>query len=270
MPLMPILKIDTLNALQVRRISSEDILYKDEALIAINKPSGLLVHRSEIDRHETRFALQEVRDLIGQWVYPVHRLDKGTSGVLLFALSAELARMTSANLQEEDSRKTYLVIVRGYLPQSGRVDSPLKEPWDVYGDRDSDPNKPAQSALTHYQCLAQAEIPQRVDKYPVSRYSLASVGIETGRRHQIRRHLKSIAHPVIGDSTYGKGNHNRLFQELFGSYRMLLHARCLQLRHPVSHRPLTILAPLDATFQHVANSLGWSSALAQDLQNWYF
>jgi len=88
-----------------------EILYQDEYLIAINKPSGLLVHKSPIDKHETRFALQELRDQIGQYVYPVHRLDKPTSGVLLFALDREIAKSMSQYFRNNLVHKEYTAIV---------------------------------------------------------------------------------------------------------------------------------------------------------------
>jgi len=116
-----------------------ELLYRDDCLVAINKPSGLLVHRSPIDRHETRFALQMVRDQIGQHVYPVHRLDKPTSGVLVFALSSELARQISTQFAAGSVSKHYLAVVRGHCPPQGSIDHPLQEKLDRIADRDRRP-----------------------------------------------------------------------------------------------------------------------------------
>lgn len=209
-----------------------DILYHDDCLVAINKPSGLLVHRSPIDRHETRFAIQLTRDQIGQRVYPVHRLDKPTSGVLLFALDSDTARLMTAQFSAGQVQKTYLAVVRGYLPARGIIDYPLVEELDAIADADADPDKPAQAAITHYRCLATTELPFAVGRYPTSRYSLAELQPKTGRKHQLRRHLKHIFHPIVGDTTHGDGKHNTLFRQQFACQRLLLHAQQLQFTHP--------------------------------------
>ena len=233
------------------------VLYRDEALIAVHKPSGLLVHRSELDRHETRFAVQIVRDQIGQHVYPAHRLDRGTSGVLLFALDRDIARQLGEQFQTQQIDKTYLAIVRGYPDKVGAIDHPLTRQYDDYEFRAADATAEAQTALTRYRRLATVELPYAVDRYPTSRYALLELSPETGRRHQIRRHLKHIAHPIIGDATYGKGRHNRLFQERFGCRRMLLACTALRLTHPVTGQPFTLAAPLADDFASVIAALGW-------------
>jgi tRNA pseudouridine65 synthase len=136
-----------------------EIIYRDEYLVAINKPSGLLVHRSKIDPHETRFALQLLRDQIGQHVYPVHRLDKPTSGVLLFALSSEIARIVSEGFANHSVQKTYLAIVRGYAPEQGTIDHPLKDKADKLADRDKSKQTPAREAVSYFSRLATIELP---------------------------------------------------------------------------------------------------------------
>ena len=209
-----------------------DILYHDDCLVAINKPSGLLVHRSPIDRHETRFAMQLTRDQIGQRVYPVHRLDKPTSGVLLFALDSHTARLMTAQFTAGQVQKTYLAVVRGYLPDSGVIDYPLVEALDALADADADPDKPAQAAITHYRRLATTELPFAVGRYPTARYSLAELQPKTGRKHQLRRHLKHIFHPIVGDTTHGDGKQNAFFRQQLDCHRLLLHAQQLQVTHP--------------------------------------
>ncbi len=215
------------------------VIHRDDCLIAIHKPAGLLVHRSTLDRHETRFALQILRDQIGRPVYPVHRLDKGTSGVLLFALTREVAALLGGQFERGEVDKTYLAVVRGHPPESGEIDHPLTRMADEYAGI---AGGPAQPALTRYRRLAMTELPYRVDRYPSSRYALLELEPQTGRWHQLRRHLKHIAHPIIGDATHGKGRHNRLFQEVFGSRRLLLAATALRLLHPLSGRPLSLAA----------------------------
>lgn len=237
-----------------------DILYRDDSLIAINKPAGLLVHRSAIDRHETRFALQLLRDQIGRRVYPVHRLDKPTSGVLLFALDAGTARRLTATFTAGEVSKRYLTVVRGYTPERATIDYPLREVPDRMTDRRARRDKEPQPAITDYRRLATVELPVRVDRYPTSRYSLIEALPRTGRKHQIRRHLKHIAHPIIGDTTYGKGQHNRLFAERFGCARLLLHAAQLSLPHPVDASALTLHAPPDAALRQLLWDLGWTQA----------
>ena len=236
------------------------IIYRDEQLIAVDKPAGLLVHRTVLDRHETRFAVQLLRDQIGQHVHPVHRLDRGTSGVLLFALDRAIANTLSEQFATQHVDKTYLAVVRGHPPEAGRIDHALTRQYDDYEFRNSANVAAAQDAVTDYRRLATVELAQRVDRYPTSRYALLELKPQTGRRHQLRRHLKHLAHPIIGDATYGKGRHNRLFQELFGCHRLLLACCEMRLTHPVSGLPLVLRAPLAADFADVLDRLGWSAA----------
>lgn len=233
-----------------------DIIYRDEFLIAINKPSGLLVHRSAIDRHETRFAMQLLRDQIGQHVFPLHRLDKPTSGVLVFALSAEAAARMGTIFATHQLQKTYLAIVRGLAPAAILVNHPLSEEVDKYTDAKAAAKLP-QEAVTQFYRLAEVELPYSVDKYPQSRYSLVKCLPQTGRKHQIRRHLKHISHPIIGDAKHGKGNHNRFFQEQFAAHRLLLAATELAFTHPYTQQAIAIRAPLDACMMQLIARFGW-------------
>lgn len=239
-----------------------EVIYRDEYLVAINKPSGLLVHRSPIDRHETRFALQLVRNQIGQHVYPVHRLDKPTSGVLLFALSSEVARELAGQFAAGTVHKHYLAIVRGYCPDEGCIDYPLQEQLDRIADRDRARHRPPQLAVTHYQRLGRVEIPVAVDRYPQTRYSLVALQPETGRRHQLRRHMKHIGYPIIGDAKHGKGVHNRFFQRNYACHRLLLACTGLGIAHPVSGAELQLQAALDPPFLGVLKAFGWQDLVA--------
>ena len=139
------------------------ILYRDEHLVAVHKPAGLLVHRSPIDRHETRFALQLLRDQLGRRVYPVHRLDKPTSGVLLFGLTPEAARTMASSFADGAVRKTYLAVVRGVPEQEGTIDHSLREEPDRL-DYPISQERGAQPAVTDYRRLASVELPCAVGR----------------------------------------------------------------------------------------------------------
>ena len=237
------------------------ILYQDDAIVAVHKPSGLLVHRSPIDRHETAFALQQVRDQLGCWVYPVHRLDKPTSGVLLFALGRDMARALSQQFAEQSVGKHYLALVRGYSPESGVIDHALKDKADPMLDKRRSKPAEARPARTSYRQLARVEIPVSVDRYPQSRYSLLDLKPESGRKHQLRRHMKHIGHPIIGDAKHGKGVHNRYFQQAYDCHRLLLACYALEISHPGNGRPVRIEAPLDGSFRRLVEVFNWTGVL---------
>lgn len=226
-----------------------EILYRDEFLVAINKPSGLLVHRSMIDRYETEFAVQILRDQIGQFVYPVHRLDKPTSGVLLFALDKESASLLGEQFMSRESKKSYIAIVRGYIQERGIIEHALTVKLDKIADKDSSVPIKAQEATTEYERLATVELDFAVGKYDKTRYSLVKLHPMTGRKHQLRRHMKHISHHILGDTKYGRGEHNIFIREQFDCHRMLLHASELKIRHPYTNEILVIQASLDDTFE---------------------
>ena len=230
-----------------------EILYQDEYLVVINKPSGLLVHKSPIDKRETEFALQLVRDQIGQWVYPVHRLDKPTSGVLVFALSSEVASILSEQFKSHSVEKEYLAVVRGYTEEENLIDYDLKVILDKKADKDRRKDKEPQEAKTFYERLAMVELPFPVGRYPVARYSLLKLLPKTGRKHQLRRHMKHILHPIVGDTKYGRNEHNNLFRHKFDCHRLLLHAQKISFLHPQSNKRLSIEAEVDVTFQRILN-----------------
>jgi tRNA pseudouridine65 synthase len=234
------------------------LLYRDDHYLVVNKPAGLLVHRSDLDRRETRFALQLARDLAGRHVYPVHRLDRPTSGALLFALSPEAARLAADAFTSGAVRKTYLAVVRGFTDEDVLIDYPLRDLAERFeGNRGPD----SREAVTVFRRLALVKLPLPVGNFPTARYSLLEVSPRTGRRHQIRRHLKHVFHPIIGDSTYGDGRHNRLFRDEFRCSRLLLHAVEIALPHPWTGETLTINAPLDGEFADVIDLLGWKAEM---------
>lgn len=238
-----------------------EILYKDDYLVAINKPSGLLVHKSPIDRHETKFALQAVRDQIGQYVYPIHRLDKPTSGVLLFALDKATAKIMSEYFRANDVNKTYIAIVRGYTAIDDTIDYALKQMLDTKEQKVLGITKEAQDAVTEYERLATIELPYAVSRYPVARYSLVRLKPLTGRKHQLRRHMKHIFHPIVGDTKHGRGEHNKLFREKFDMHRLLLHAYKIHFDHPVSKENIEILAPFDNIFTKLFKTFSWDGII---------
>lgn len=217
-----------------------DILYIDDYLAIVHKPAGWLVHRTPLDKGETRFVLQTLRDQIGQRVWPVHRLDKGTSGVLAFALDAQTARTMGLRFESgEGLKKTYRAIVRGWPEDAGLIDHALKRmPDDMRSEREE-----VQAAQTAYRTLRRGELPLRQGDFATTRWAEVELQPLSGRRHQLRRHMKHIAHPIIGDATHGKGPLNRAIAEHLGAQRLWLHAMRLEMRHPVNVAQLVIAAP---------------------------
>lgn len=236
------------------------ILYQDDTLIAIDKPSGWFVHRSPLDPKVTEIVLQRLRDQVGAYLYPVHRLDRPTSGVLCFALDQASARALGAQFMAHSLKKEYLALVRGYVENEGMIDSPLSFIRDKIADRDRG-EIADQEAITFYHPLAQCEIPLSTGKYPTSRYTLLSLIPKTGRKHQLRRHMNHFSHPIVGDSTYGDLRHNRLFREHYDVERLLLHAYRITLAHPKSGEALTITAPLDNLWITLLTRLGWDPSI---------
>jgi tRNA pseudouridine65 synthase len=218
-----------------------DILYLDDYLAIVNKPPGWLVHRTPLDKGETRFVLQTLRDQIGLHVWPVHRLDKGTSGVLVFALSAEVARLLGQAFESGDGlQKTYRAVVRGWPADEGLIDHALKRmPDDMRTER-----LEVQPAQSRFATLRRFELPLPQQGFASTRCAEVALTPLTGRRHQLRRHMKHIAHPIIGDATHGKGPLNRAVADLIGLQRLWLHAQSLELPHPVSGQQLRLESPL--------------------------
>ena len=220
-------------------------MYQDEALIAIDKPAGLLVHRTGLDAGETRFAVQLLRDQIGRPVWPAHRLDKGTSGVLLFALSAQVAGAVSSLFESNEGiAKTYRAVVRGWPPAEGVIDHPLTRLAD--DARATARALTVQPARTRFRTLGRWAVPLPYGDFAQTRCALLELQPETGRRHQLCRHCKHIGHPIIGDATHGKGPLNRALAGWLGLQRLWLHASTLALPHPVTGAPLLIKAALGA------------------------
>ncbi|PKP52124.1 MAG: pseudouridylate synthase [Bacteroidetes bacterium HGW-Bacteroidetes-1] len=224
-----------------------DILFQDTHLIAINKPHGLLVHKSEIAADASEFAIQLLRDQIGQRVFPVHRLDRKTSGVLLFALDPETDSLMQMQFMNHQVKKLYHAIVRGFADESGTIN------YALTNDRGK-----VQDAITHYRRLQTTELLIPFGKFQTSRYSLLEAEPETGRMHQIRKHFAHILHPIIGDRPYGCNKQNRLFLEKWNHNEMLLHAISVEFHHPYSHQLIKIESPYHLPFQKMMQIMGWT------------
>jgi len=238
---------------------SLQILYRDEHLVAVNKPAGLLVHRSRIDRRESRFLLQILRDQIGVRVHPVHRLDKGTSGVLLLALHEEAARRLASAFRDGAICKTYVAVVRGYAPEHLVVEHPLRDRRDSFAPREIQ----VRPAVTEVHRIACAEFAAAVGRYPTARYSVVACRPRTGRRHQVRRHMKHLRHPIIGDANYGDGAHNRFFRNELGVGRLLLAATSIRFQHPFTGNEIEVESRLEDSFREVLMRPEWQPRLAE-------
>lgn len=231
-----------------------EIIYEDEYYVAINKPNGLLVHRTRIAEEKKEFALQMLRDQLGYHVYTLHRLDRGTSGVLLFAKSPEAAAPIVKAFEEREPDKTYYAIVRGYTAEAEEIDNPIKP------DKDHK-HKQAQDAVTHYRRIGTVEVEVPVGRYNTARYSLVKVKPITGRMHQIRKHFAHIRHYVIGDKRHGDWRHNKMFLEQYNCKSLLLHAAELSFMHPFTDKHVLINAPLSPSMYKMSKEFGWLDTL---------
>jgi tRNA pseudouridine65 synthase len=220
-----------------------EILYRDELIVAVNKPSGWDVHRNEFNRHRP-IVLQSLRNQINKEVHPVHRLDGGTSGVLLFATEKEVLRFLNDQFQSRETTKVYHCISRGFAK-----DINCQEPLRVHEN--------VVDAETDFKCLAQIVLPWPNEKFPQSRYSFLEARPKTGRFHQIRRHLRYLGWPIAGDTKHGDGTHNQLWRDQMKIERLLLHASSLTILHP-NNEKLTITAPLPSEFDQALGLQGWN------------
>jgi tRNA pseudouridine65 synthase len=223
-----------------------EILYQDDHLIAINKPHGLLVHRSSIAADAEEFALQLLRDQIGKKVNPAHRIDRKTGGVLLFAFDKPTEIAMQQQFMENQVKKKYLAILRGYTPDAEEIDYALRKE-----------NGTLQEAFTRYVTLKRTELEVAFGQHPTSRYSLVEAMPETGRMHQLRKHFAHIFHPIIGDRTHGCNKQNKLFKETWNLDSMMLHASQLSFKHPVTSEQITINAALQPEFLRIMHIMGW-------------
>ncbi len=236
------------------------VLAQDSTYIAIDKPSGFHVHQPEYPNKRVSrevVCLGLLRNQIGQYVYPVHRLDVGTSGILVFALSSESASKFGKAFRENRSQKTYYAVVRGYLKEDkARIEIPLE----------SDSTGELYNAITDYEVVGKVELPYAVGKrYPTSRYSLVKVSPVTGRFHQIRRHFARLSHPVIGDCMHGDSHHNRFFREQLGIQGLMLRASILEIDEPAVQINLTSVWPQNWKTMFEKTGLSISAADCQQV-----
>lgn len=217
-----------------------EIIYQDNHIVAINKPHGLLVHQSPMARDAQEFALQLLRDQLRKTVYPSHRLDRKTSGVLIFALDKATDKLMQQKFQNREVKKKYLALVRGFTPSEMTIDYPLKNENEVLQD-----------AVTHFRTFKKFELNLPFGKHPTSRYSLIEASPETGRMHQLRKHFAHIFHPIIGDRPHGCNKQNKFWLENFRMNTMLLHASELSFRHPHSGEFIEIKAAISKEFERV-------------------
>lgn len=221
-----------------------DILYQDEYLVAIHKPSGFMVHRSSLDPYTSDLVLQHLRKQIKQRVYPIHRLDRKTSGVLLIALSKESLAKMNEIFKERKIEKEYLAICRGYTDQEFYIDYPL-----------TSTSGKSQDAQTEGFTLAKSELPWQTSKFPTSRYSLVKLSPITGRTHQLRKHMAHIFHPILGDRPHGCNKQNRYFKTNHGMTKMMLHAYSLKFIHPFTNKQIRLQSEPPKHFTNVLDLL---------------
>lgn len=231
------------------------ILHRDNDLVAVHKPAGLLVHRSPVDRHAHEFLLQQLRDSLGQRLYPVHRLDRPTSGLIILACHPQAARILAAQFEQRQVRKTYVALVRGWVG-SQTIDYPLQ----TLDAASAEKSGAAQEAQSRVRQLARYELPIANSRHPTTRVSLAALRPHTGRRHQLRRHLKHISHPILGDTAYGDLRQNRAFAAWGGVNRLWLHALSLTFRHP-DGRICRYRAPLEDHWREILHNMAAQSVM---------
>jgi len=235
----------------MNRADALDLLHVDDDVVAVNKPAGIAVHRSHLVGSDDDYLMDRLRLQVEGRLHAVHRLDRATSGVLLVARSSAMAAELGRQMMARTVTKTYLAAVRGWPAEEGEVDYPLSG---------SSMRGEAKPALTRWRRLATVEVPIAQGKYPQQRYALLEVSPETGRYRQIRRHFHHLSHHLLGDTSHGRGDHNRLIRQYYGVHRLLLHASRLRVLHPASGEPLDLHAPLDSAWLKLLQAFEWMDA----------
>ncbi len=231
------------------------LLYLDEHLVAVNKPPGLAVHRSRLVGADDEYLMDRLREQVEGPLHAVHRLDRATSGVLLIARSSEIAAELGRQLMARTVAKSYLAVVRGWPAEEGEIDYPLSGS-SLRGE--------AKAALTRWRRLATVEVPIELGRYSQQRYALLDVSPETGRYRQIRRHFHHVSHHLLGDTSHGRGDHNRLIRQHFGVHRLMLHAWRLNVVHPATQQSLMLAAPLDDEWRKLLAAFGWGAIFGNE------
>ncbi len=238
------------------RLNELTLLYRDEYLVAVDKPPGMIVHRvSADDRNDDPVLLQTLRDQLDRLVYPVHRLDQPTSGAILFGLCPTAAAAMVDLFTRRQVSKYYQAFVRGWMHREGRLRIRLVSCQDDPNSRPESLEIFAQDARTDFKTIRWYKIPDCLKEGISSRFSLVEAQPRTGRWHQIRRHLKHIAHPVIGDYRHGDDRYNRWFESSFGSNRLMLAACYIEFRHPFTGKLISIRAPRGENFDDLIAQL---------------
>lgn len=223
------------------------IIYQDDYILAVYKPNNILVHHSVMANNqlEEKSLVQLLFDKLKLKLYPIHRLDRKTSGIILFAKQKQFIQPFQKLFLEKNIQKTYIGLVRGFIPEAGKIDSPVK-------GRDANIHK---TALTLFKRIETFEVPISVGPYNNSRYSLVELKPKTGRLHQLRIHMNKISHPLIGDPKYGDRFHNRMFEKKFENKAMFLHAKSLEFDHPFNKKTLKIEADFPDNWTRVISLL---------------
>jgi tRNA pseudouridine65 synthase len=232
------------------------ILYIDEHIVAIDKPPGLLVHRSPIDPHASTFAVQQLRDQLGRYVFPIYRLDRPTSGVLLFAFDAATTQVLAQQWQTRQVQKGYTALVRGHIRGAGMIDYSLVYQYDDYGDADKQQVQKYQKAVSEFLPQRYFTAPWPSGRYVQSRYSVVELSLWHGRKHQLRRHLAHFRHPIIGDTTHGDGKQNKAIRQFANFHELALSCTMLGFHHPITHRYMLVRAPVHTAFAGLIDRLG--------------
>jgi len=233
-------------------MSAIEILYEDDVLLAVNKPAGLLVHRSSIAADESDFLLDRLQAQVAGPLFLAHRLDRATSGVVLLARSREVAGVLGKQFMDRSVIKRYLAVVRGWPAAEGVIDYPLPDVRE---------RAPRKAAITRWLTLATTTVPIELGKYPEQRYALVEAQPQTGRYRQIRKHFHHVSHHVVGDTSHGRGDHNRLWRIHFAMHRLLLHGWRMELMHPATGAALALQAQPDETWRKVLARFGWETTL---------
>ncbi|MEX1001408.1 MAG: pseudouridine synthase [Crocinitomicaceae bacterium] len=228
------------------------VIYEDNDLIAVNKPPNLIVHHSHYARNIKEISLvQQLREYTSASIFPVHRLDRKTSGLLIFAKDKVTAKHLQDQFEAQTVEKTYLALVRGFVTTSGKVDTPVK-------NEESGKYSPA---LTFYEPIEQLEVNIPVPPYSTARYSLIALFPKTGKMHQLRKHMNKISHPIIGDPKYGNRHHNQMFQERLHHAELFLHACSIRFIHPSTNIIVNFTVPPPEKWKNTLHSLGFSTDL---------
>jgi tRNA pseudouridine65 synthase len=228
-----------------------DIIFEDQFIICVNKPNNMVVHHAYHSRNvaDEMALLQLIQAEKGIKVYPIHRLDRKTSGIILLAKETIHVSKFQELFTNNEIEKTYYGVVRGFSPESKIIDSPVK-------GRDASIHK---DALTYLKTLEQIVLEIPVKPYDSSRYSLVELKPKTGRMHQLRVHTNKISHPLIGDIKYGDKNHDLMFEENFGWKNMFLHAGHLKFKHPFSEEVLILKANFPKDWISLFEEFNWTN-----------